>query len=101
MFQTIEKAMLAGIGAAYMAKERIEELGQKLAKEADVSESEGRRLVEELVKKSEDARAALEKLVGDRIDATMNRLDIPSREEVNELKQRVAELEQQAKAEDT
>lgn len=97
MFQTIEKTMLAGIGAAYMAKERVEELGQRLAKEANVSESEGRRLVDEMVKKSEDARAAVEKMINERIDAAMSRFDMPSREEVNELKQRVAELEQQVR----
>jgi polyhydroxyalkanoate synthesis regulator phasin len=60
MFDIIKKTMLTGVGLAAMTKDKVEELAKELAEKGKLSEKEGRDLVDELLKKSEQARKDLE-----------------------------------------
>jgi polyhydroxyalkanoate synthesis regulator phasin len=95
MIEMMKKTMLATVGAAYMTKGKIEEIGKKFIKEARISEAEGKKFIDELLHKSEDARRHVEKIVGDQVATVMKKLDIPSRKEVDALKKKVAGLEEQ------
>jgi polyhydroxyalkanoate synthesis regulator phasin len=96
MIEVLQKAIYATVGLAYQTKEKIEEVGKRIAAETKLSEKEGKRLVSELVKRSEDARAAVEKMVNKGIDAALKRANLPSREEYRELEKRVKQLEGKA-----
>jgi polyhydroxyalkanoate synthesis regulator phasin len=45
--------MLASVGVTYLTKDKIEEVGKKILQDAQVNETEGRKFVDELVKKTE------------------------------------------------
>lgn len=98
MLDFVKRAFLAGVGVAYMTTEKVEQIGKKLMSEAKMSEAEGQKFIDELVKKSEHARSAVDKLVKDGVDAALKKLSVPSKDEVAELKRRIAELEARAKA---
>ena len=55
MLDILKRTMYAGVGLGMMAKERIEELGKDLAKQAKLSEHEGKELLDDLMKQSETA----------------------------------------------
>ena len=93
MIEILQKAMYASVGLVFQTKEKIEDVGKKIAAEAKLSENEGKRLVGELVKRSEDARSAIEKMVKTGIDAALKRANLPTREEYTALEKRVKELE--------
>ncbi|MBD3345693.1 MAG: hypothetical protein GF401_11590 [Chitinivibrionales bacterium] len=93
MFEIVEKAIYAGIGAAYMAKEKVEEMGKKIAEDTNMSEAEGKKFVEELKKRSSEARLAMEKSVSETMEKTLKRLDIPTRKEISSLENRLSRLE--------
>jgi polyhydroxyalkanoate synthesis regulator phasin len=93
MLDLMKKSIYAGIGLAVMTRERIEEAGKRIANETKMSESEGRRFVDELLKKSEETRASLEKMIQEKVDATLKKMNIPTRKEVSELENRVRKLE--------
>ncbi|MBD3322714.1 MAG: hypothetical protein GF350_16550 [Chitinivibrionales bacterium] len=96
MFELIEKTLFAGIGAAYLAREKVEELGRKITEQTDLSEAEGKRFIEELKTKSADARLAMEKMVNENMEKAIKRLNIPTREEVSDLEKRLERLEREA-----
>jgi len=97
MFDVIKKAVFAGIGLGFVAKEKVEEMGKKLIEEAKLGEAEGRKFIDELKKKSEDARLALEKTVNDAVAAAFKKIDIVRRQDIEKLEKRIAELEQAQK----
>ena len=93
MIDSLKKALYAGVGLAFLTRDKVEELGKKLAEEAKLSEGEGTKLVDELLKKGEEARAGLEKMVSGAVGAGLDRLDLPKKSELKALEARVAALE--------
>jgi polyhydroxyalkanoate synthesis regulator phasin len=93
MFDILRKALLAGVGVTYLTKDKIEEVGKKIAQDAKVSEAEGRKFVDELVKKSVEAKGSLEKTVSEKIETALHAMNLPTRKDVDELKSKIAKLE--------
>jgi len=56
----LKKTALVGIGLISMTKDKIEELGKQIAKEANLSEKEGRKFVDDLLKNSEKTKKNIE-----------------------------------------
>jgi len=56
----IKKTMMAGIGFALKTRDEVEELARDLAQKGTMSEQEGRRFIDDLLKRYDDARGKLE-----------------------------------------
>ncbi|MFW6254161.1 MAG: phasin family protein [Chitinivibrionales bacterium] len=93
MLDMMKKSLLIGIGMAAVTKERAEEMLKNMLKDTDISASEGKKLIDEILKKTEETRASLEKLINERVQSTLNRLDVPTRKEMRALEERVIQLE--------
>jgi polyhydroxyalkanoate synthesis regulator phasin len=93
MFDLLKKSVYAAIGVAVMTRETVEELGKKIANEAKLSESEGRQFIDELLKKSEETKAAMEKMVNEAVASTLKKLNVPSRTELENIENRLRVLE--------
>ncbi len=93
MIDLIKKSVLAGIGLAFMTKEKAEETAKKIVEEAKIKKEEGKKVVEELLKKSEDAKKSVEKFVDSAVHTAVTKLDIPTRVEMKKLEDRIRELE--------
>ncbi|MCK4653338.1 MAG: phasin family protein [Candidatus Cloacimonetes bacterium] len=93
MFDLLKKTMLTGIGIASMTKDKIEELGKKISKESKLTEEEGKKMVNDLLKQSEKAREDLEAQVQKFVKIALEKLDIPTREDFNRLEKRIKKLE--------
>ena len=97
MIDLLKKTVYASIGLAVMTREKVEEIGKRLAQEAKMSEGEGRQFVDELMKKSDEARASMEKMINERVEGALKKLNIPSRTELNALENRIRKLELEEK----
>lgn len=97
MVDLIKKAFFTGVGALSLTNEMIKEMAQKISKEAKMSESEGHKFVEELLSKTEETRRGFEGAVRQQVEKVMAKLDIPTRKEVQQLRERIAQLEEQKK----
>ncbi len=97
MFEILRKAILAGVGVSYLTKDKIEEVGKKIAQDAKVSEAEARKFVDELIGKSVEAKESLEKNVSEKVRAALHAMNVPTRKDIDELKNKIAELETQLK----
>lgn len=91
----IKKTLLTGIGLAYLTSEKIEEMGKKLIKEAEVSREEGEKFINDLQQQSEEARKKLKKQVREIVKKTLVELNLPTREEYDLLKDEVVALKEQ------
>jgi polyhydroxyalkanoate synthesis regulator phasin len=97
MVDLIKKTLLAGVGLAFMTKEKAEEAAKVIVKETKIAEGEGKKFISDLIKKSEEAKAGVEKLVNNAVNTTMAKLDLPSKAEIKRLEARIRELEDGAK----
>jgi Uncharacterized conserved protein len=97
MVEILKKALLAGVGITYLTKDKIEEVGKKILQDAHVNETEARKFVDELVKKSVEARGSLEKTVAEKVQRVIHTMNLPTSKDINELKSKIAELEAQLK----
>ncbi len=97
MIDLIKKTMLAGIGFATLTKEKAEDLIHEFSKAGNISEEEGRKLVDELIKKSDKARKDFEKQVEKIVQDTMKRFDVPNRKDYQKLQKDITKLKQDIK----
>ena len=94
MLELVRKSILLGIGLASMTKDKIEELANKIAEEDNLSAEEGRKLAEDLLKQSDEARKNLKGQVQRFVKNTLENLDIPSHKDLQELEGRLKKLEE-------
>ena len=93
MFDYIRKMTLAGAGLAIITTEKIQEMMDDLVKKGEMTEKEAREAVNEFVEKSKQAKKDLEDKVEQMITGLLNRMNIPTRKEIEEIKERLAQLE--------
>ena len=93
MLDLMKKAMLIGLGLTSMTRDKIEQFAKEISEDSKLSEEEGKKLVEEMVRQSDDARANMEKEVRGLVRKTLERLNIPSRTEMKDLADRIEALE--------
>jgi polyhydroxyalkanoate synthesis regulator phasin len=93
MLELFKKSIYATVGLAVLTREKVEELGKRLASEAKMSEAEGKEFINELLKKSDETKEAIEKMVNQRVETTLKKLRIPTRTEFSDLESRICKLE--------
>ncbi len=93
MLDYIRKMTLAGAGLAIITTEKIQEMMDDLVKKGEMTEKEARETVNEFVEKSKQARRDLEEKVEKTITGFLNRMNIPTRKELDEIKERLERLE--------
>jgi len=97
MFDLLKKTMLTGLGLAGLTKDKIEKLARELAKKGKLSEEEGKKLVDDISKKSEKARKDLEAQIEKVVKNTMKKMNLATREDILKLTERIKKLDQALK----
>ena len=93
MFDLIKKTMLTGVGLAVMSKEKAEAMAREIADTAKLSADKGQEFVDEVVGKSEKMRKELEETVQRVVHDTVKRADLPTRDDIAQLRARIEDLE--------
>ncbi len=97
MFNLLKKMIWLGAGLAVMTTEKIEAVVAELIKKGQLSEKEGKELAVELVARSIKAKKELGEKVEKIMSDILQRLNIPTRKELEELKARLERLEKEKK----
>ncbi|ALA50997.1 phasin family protein [Shouchella clausii] len=82
-----------GVGAAAASKEQIEKTVNDLVQRGEVKRSESNQLIDDLLAKGQKAQENMENMIQERTKQFLSSLDVPTKEEVDALKARVAALE--------
>ncbi len=92
MIELLKKTFLTGVGVAALTKEKIEELTQEFVEKGKITEQEGKAMVQELLKRSEESRAELQKQVEEGVEAVMKKMNLAKQSEVDALHKEIQEL---------
>jgi polyhydroxyalkanoate synthesis regulator phasin len=93
MKDILKNVMYAGIGAAFLTREKLEDVGRELADKGCLSVEEGKAFVDDLLKKSESAKTNLEQWISRKVDERLKACSCAKAEEITELRRKVEALE--------
>ena len=96
MLDLLKRVVWIGAGLAVLTKEKIEETVREIVKKGHLSEQEGKELINDLVEKSKKAKKDLRENIETTLQEILQRLNIPTRKDVEELKARLERLEKAA-----
>ncbi len=98
MLEIVEKTLLAGIGALALTQKKAEELIDDLKERMNLTEEEGKKLLEKLRGAAKDNQKKLEQLAQDEVKKACERIGVVTAEEFAKLQRKVDHLEKQLKA---
>ena len=88
MFEILRKALLAGLGAQEKAKEFIEDL----VKKGELSQSEGAKLMKEVMERMEKGSEEMDKMITEAVHKALQKLDLPTRQDIIALEEKLKTL---------
>jgi poly(hydroxyalkanoate) granule-associated protein len=98
MLELFEKTLLAGIGTLSLTQKKAEELIDELKERMNLSEDEGKKLIDKLIDAAKKNQQTVENAAHNEIQKACERLGVASAEELDEVKNKITELENQIKA---
>jgi len=93
MIELIEKAMLAGMGAVSLSQKKAEELIQDLKQRFNVTEEEGKALLDKIQGAAKDSQKKLEDLALEEVKKACERMGVVTAGDFEKLQKRVHALE--------
>ena len=92
MFETLDKLILAGLGALTMTRERAEKLFDEYASKGEAAREGRSGFVKEVLDSAEKTRAELQKLVSDQVRQTVSSLHLASKEDIERIEQKLDQV---------
>ncbi|MDD2320853.1 MAG: hypothetical protein PHO83_12475 [Geobacteraceae bacterium] len=94
MFDLLEKAFFAGMGAVALSKKKTDEFLAELKESCRVSEEEGKAFLERTQELAQEGRQRLFEMAETEVKRVVDKVGLVPREEFNLLLKRVEELEE-------
>ncbi|MFO7558868.1 MAG: hypothetical protein R6X10_08555 [Desulfobacterales bacterium] len=92
IMSVVKKTMMTGIGLALKTKDEVEDWARDLVTRGELSENEGEKFVDELLKRYDEAREDLEKRIEKVTKEIMKKARVASMDELDSLKKEIDEL---------
>lgn len=97
MFETFDKMMLAGLGAVSMTRERAEKIFDEYVSRGKLEKENRTGFIKELMDSADKNREELEKLVSKQVREAMERMNLPTRDDLLRLEQKIDKLSKKGK----
>ncbi|MCK4297701.1 MAG: phasin family protein [Candidatus Marinimicrobia bacterium] len=95
MFDLFKKAVLMGLGAVTITKEKVEQIVDELIKKGELAEGERSEAIRDLLTKAREQEKALNEKVSTTVKKTIEKLDLPSRQDIERLEEKIDDLKNQ------
>jgi polyhydroxyalkanoate synthesis regulator phasin len=92
MFETLDKLMLAGMGAISLTREKAEKIFDEAVKRGTVEKEQRRMYVDEMVENGAQARREFEKMVAAEVGKALREKSFATRQDVMRLETKVDQL---------
>jgi polyhydroxyalkanoate synthesis repressor PhaR len=92
MFKLGRKMFLGGLGIVSLTKERAKEIAQELIKKGELSQSESKEFVVDLLDKAEKEKDRLIEKIKPEIDKRLERMNFASKKSVDNLEKKIDDL---------
>ena len=92
LVEAVHKVLLAAVGAVAMAQDEIEDFVNKLVERGEIAEKDGRAMIRDLREKRKKKEVQAQEAVDTRIEELMERMDVPTKSDIEALSAKIAEL---------
>lgn len=92
MKDMLKNMFYIGAGAAFLTKEKLEELKTELIEKGKMTQDEGKQFIDDIVKKSDEAKSQLNQQIHDAITAQLKNIDIATGDDIAHLRIQIEEL---------
>ncbi len=93
MKELFKNMLYTGVGAAFLTRDKLDEIRKDLVDRGNLTKEEGKEFVEDLLKKSNSARDQLEIWMGRQVEERIKGFNLATTDEVAELRLKVEELQ--------
>ncbi|HOX36593.1 MAG TPA: hypothetical protein PL033_01275 [Candidatus Brocadiia bacterium] len=93
MLKPLKKSLLTGLGLVSMAKDKVSEAVDDLAKKGDISAEQGEKLLKQVQAKFDEEEARASQWVREQVEKVVSKMDLVTNKKHDELAARVAALE--------
>ncbi len=98
MFETLEKAVLTGLGAVSLSQKMAEDFLKEMKEKYKLSEEEGKAFMERVQGMAKEGRERIAEMADAEVKKAMERIGLVPQEEFDRLVKRVEELERRQQA---
>jgi poly(hydroxyalkanoate) granule-associated protein len=95
MFETLDKMILAGVGAMSMSREKAEKIFDEYVAHGKAAKETKSGFVKELMDSAEKTRADMEKMIGTQIQKALDNMNLPTKTDIERLEAKIAALQEQ------
>lgn len=92
MFETLDKMMLAGLGAISMTRDRAEKIFDEYVSRGQMEKENRTGFVKAVMDAADKNRDELEKLIAKQVRETVEHLNLPTRDDIQRLEQKIDAL---------
>ena len=92
LYEISRKVLLASIGAMALAQDEAEAFVNRLVERGEIAEKDGKSLMREMLEKRRKRFSKVEAEVSKRMEKVLERLNIPTRQEIDALNTKIAAL---------
>ena len=92
MFETLDKLMLAGLGALTMTRERAEKLFDEYVSKGQAEREARIGFVKEVMDNADRTRAEFQRLVADQVRQTINNLHLATKDDLLRIELKLDQL---------
>ena len=93
MFEELKKAMDKGMEYAFMTKDKVEKAVKDFAKENNLNKEEAKKLLDQVVKKSEETWKNVEEKAIEIQKSAIEKMNLVTKEDYKKLEDRIKKLE--------
>ncbi len=91
-FRMTRKILLAGMGAAALAQDEVEDFINRLVDRGEIAEKDGRSLIHEMMEKRKAKFSKVEDEAARQVEKALNRMNMPSKADLDALSEKIAAL---------
>lgn len=92
LYETSRRILLAAIGAVALAQDEVDDFINRLVERGEIAEKDGKRLLNEILEKRDLRMSGVGIEINKRIHKKLVRMDIPTKQDIDTLSERIAEL---------
>lgn len=92
MFETLDKVILAGLGAMSMTKEKAEQIFDDYVKKGTVERDQKSGFVKEILETAEKTRLDMEKMVGEQVKKAVASIPLATKEDLKRIEQKLDQI---------
>ncbi|MHC4237141.1 MAG: phasin family protein [Planctomycetota bacterium] len=92
MFETLDKIMLAGLGAMSMTKEKAESVFDEYVEKGKARKEHRDGFVKDVMEQAEKARTDLEKVISEQVEKTMSKQPLATKDDIKRIEAKIDTL---------